>query len=910
MIGEIIAHYKIIEKLGEGGMGVVYKAEDTKLKRTVALKFLSSEMTQDPTAKERFIQEARAASALDHNNICHINEVNETEDGKTYIAMSYYEGETLHEKISAGPLRIDEALTISIQIAEGLQEAHEKGIIHRDIKPANIMITDKGQVKIMDFGLAKSIAGSMVTKAGTTLGTIGFMSPEQSRGDTVDKRTDIWSQGVILYNMLTGQMPFKGEYEQAIVYSIMNTEPEPITGLRTGVPVELEQYVGKCLAKDPGDRYPTAEGLIVDLNRLKKDTSNISTAQYTGAQSAEMKPDPGTKPKSSHVTVSIEKTFSTRALLGGAAAVIAALAVLFMWVIPTYFGGDDTIESLAILPFVNVSGDEDTEYLSEGIPESIISSLQKIDGLNVTSFNAVLNRYKKDTPLASDVRNDFDVDAVVMGRITMRGEDISVSIEIVETRDNNVLAAEQYLEKLSSLVSIQPKIAKEITDKLSLQLTPEDENKVFTLASENTEAYNLYMLGRYHWRSRSREGFTNAIKYFQEAISNDPEYALAWSGLADCYILNAYYSLGIADFLQKAREAAEKAVEFGPDLAESHTSLGYVYYLELQIENGRKEFETAIDLDPDYATAHHWYGELLSKQEGRHEDGIVELTKALELDPYSAIINLDLADVLSLNKEYEKAIEYYNNVIDLDPDFALAYLGMGNVYSGMNEYEKAIGYHKEAVKIDPNIAQVYLSLGSVYSCMNENEKAIEQCQIAIKIDPNYGLAYINLGIYYLIKRNYSEAIKAFQKVPPSNPAFANALAFASWSYIQWEQYEKSVDMFVRALKAAGITFIDDIYAQTFTGRKFDKDTYTKFFQSFLAELRELNHPFVNLPGVMTFLCFYAEEYDNYFVEFEKAIETNSSERINLLMPFFDSVRDDPRFIKLMDDTGLSKYYKR
>ncbi|MFC1565316.1 serine/threonine protein kinase, partial [candidate division KSB1 bacterium] len=328
MIGETIAHYKILEKLGEGGMGVVYKAEDTKLKRTVALKFLSSEMTKDPTAKERFIQEARAASALDHQNICTIHEVGESGDGATYIAMAYYEGGTLKEKIDSGPLRIDEALTIAIQAAEGLQEAHEKGVIHRDIKPANIMITDKGQVKIMDFGLAKSIAGSMVTKAGTTLGTIGFMSPEQSRGDAVDKRTDIWSLGVLLYNMLTGQMPFKGEYEHAIIYSIMNTEPEPPTALRTGIPMELEQYISKCLAKDPAERYPSAEALIVDLRLLKKDTSKIDSTRVSQVTAAETAPDTTKKTEPGTTTV-ITITPKRRKILLGAAAVIVLAVIAF-----------------------------------------------------------------------------------------------------------------------------------------------------------------------------------------------------------------------------------------------------------------------------------------------------------------------------------------------------------------------------------------------------------------------------------------------------------------------------------------------------------------------------------------------------------------------------------------------------
>ncbi len=341
MIGKTISHYKILSKLGEGGMGVVYKAEDTKLKRTVALKFLSSDMTSDPKAKERFIQEARAASALDHQNICHIHEINETDYGQTYIAMAYYDGETLKEKIEQGPLRIDEALTIAVKVAEGLQEAHDKGIIHRDIKPANIMLTDRGQVKIMDFGLAKSAAGSLVTKAGTTLGTIAYMSPEQSRGEEVDKRTDIWSLGVMLYNMLTGQLPFKGAYETAIVYSIMNVEPEPITGLRTGVPVELERYIDKCLAKYPAERYPNAEALIVDLKVLKKDTGKLSTVSAPD-ELASKTGENETKGDTTIITLSA-KSKRVFIVLAALLSVTTLITLIFV-----FMPEDDLINSIAV----------------------------------------------------------------------------------------------------------------------------------------------------------------------------------------------------------------------------------------------------------------------------------------------------------------------------------------------------------------------------------------------------------------------------------------------------------------------------------------------------------------------------------------------------------------------------------
>ncbi|MCP4607674.1 MAG: protein kinase, partial [Planctomycetes bacterium] len=596
MIGETIAHYKIIEKLGEGGMGVVYKAEDTKLKREVAIKFLPSQVASDDTARSRFMVEAQAAAALNHPNIATIYAIEEVDD-KLFIVMEYVKGQTLRKKLETDPFTVSETFDFAKQVSEGLHEAHKRGVVHRDIKTSNIMLTESGQAKIMDFGLAKLSESSLITKEGSTLGTAAYMSPEQAKGDKVDHRTDIWSFGIVLYEMLCGCRPFRGEYEQAMLYSVINTDPEPASEKMPESPDGIDTLFEKLFMKNPEERIRTFRDVIADLDKLQEGTS-ISAAP------AKSKAAPGSDTGKAKTIISdttvITLTPKKKKILMALAPALSILIIVISYFL--FIKNDDTIDSLAILPFVNVSGDENTEYLSEGIPESIISSLQKIPGLKVTSFNAVLNRYKKDTPLASDVRDDFDVDAVVMGRITMRGDDISVSIEIVDTRDNNVLAAEQYVERLSSLVNIQPKIARGITEELSLQLTPEDERKVYTLLSENSEAYDRYILGRHHWRKRSRDGFTNAIEHFQEAIKIDPEYALAYSGLADCFVLNDIYSLEITDYLNKAKDAAEKAVEYGPGLAESHTSLGYVYYWDSKFEKGREEFETAIDLNPDYAT--------------------------------------------------------------------------------------------------------------------------------------------------------------------------------------------------------------------------------------------------------------------------------------------------------------------
>ena len=869
MIGKTISHYKILEKLGEGGMGVVYKAEDTKLERIVALKFLPPHLMTSKEEKTRFTLEAKAAASLDHPNVCTVYEIGEHE-GNKFISMAYIDGQSLNEKIAKSPLKMAEALDIAIRIGEGLQEAHEKGIVHRDIKSANIMFTSKGQVKITDFGLAKLSGRTKVTKTGTTVGTAAYMSPEQAQGEDVDHRTDIWSLGVLLYEMVTGQLPFKGDYEQAIVYSITNEEPEPLTSLRTGVPIELEHYVNKCLAKDPKERYPGSEGLIVDLKRLKKDTSKISTATHSGIKSTEKTPTIGTKLDENGKTTTITLTPRRKKLLITLAATLSMLMLVTAALLLTR--GDDTIDSLAILPFENVSGNENTEYLSEGIPESIISSLQKIPGLKITSFNSVLRRFKNVTPEASDVRDEFDVDVVVMGRISLRGEDISVSIEIVETRNNNILAAENFLEKLLSLVNIKPRIARAITEKLSIELSAEEENKVFTLDSQNSGAYDKYIMGRYNWRNRTIDGLNNAIEYFKQAIEIDPEYALAYSGLADCYILSPDYSLRIPDYLQKAKEAAEKSLKYGPDLAESHTSMGYVYYWEGNIENGRGEFEKALDINPDYPTAHYWYGEMMSEYEGRHEEGIEEIKKALELDPYSIVINLLLGKVYDDAGKYEEAVEQMQKTIELDPDWPYSYINLAGTYMSMNEHDKATKL-LEKIEADKDLY----------------------------IESRY---YI--GISYLIRQDYEKAIEEFRKTPQDHPEYSNFMGFIALTYRLMGQYKTSIDLFVRNAKEKGDPFVDDIYNRTFGNGVFNEETFKDYFKNTLDKAVEVNHPMLKNPPVMNFFYLYARQYDMFFVEVEKFIRITNP--VVLALPFYDSVRDDPRFVKLWERYGISKYY--
>jgi len=527
MIGRIISHYKILEKLGEGGVGVVYKGEDTKLKRTVALKFLPAELTRDPDAKKRFVHEAQAAGALDHPNICTIYEIDEAE-GHTFISMACIEGQSLKDKIESGPvgangrspLPIDEALDIAIQVAEGLQAAHEKGIIHRDIKSANIMVTEKGQAKIMDFGLAKLAGQVRLTKTGTTVGTVAYMSPEQARGEEVDHRTDIWSYGVVLYEMVTGQLPFKGEYDQAVVYSILNEEPEPMTGLRTGVPMELERVVNKALVKSLDSRYQNAGDILVDLRLLRKELELMASKEQPSREN----PQP----------------------------------------------------SIAVLPFYNLSADKEQEYFCEGMTEEIINALTHVEGLRVVARTSAFSFRGKEIDVG-EIGRKLSVETLLEGSVRKAANRLRIWVQLVNVVDGYHLWSERYDREMEDVFAVQDEISLAIADKLKVKLLRGEKTKLITHHTDDLEAYNLYLRGRYLWNKRTEGGIKKAIEHFKQAIKKDPSYALAYTGLADSYsTLTSYISILPKEVFPKGRDAALKALEIDDTLAEAHASLALI----------------------------------------------------------------------------------------------------------------------------------------------------------------------------------------------------------------------------------------------------------------------------------------------------------------------------------------------
>lgn len=694
MIGKTVSHYKILEKLGAGGMGEVYKAEDTKLKRTVALKFLPRELTRDREVKKRFIREAQAASALEHPNICSIYEIEETEDNRMFIAMACCTGGSLEDKIHRGPLPISEAIDIVIQIARGLAKAHEKGITHRDVKPANVLLTEDGEAKIVDFGLAKLAGQKKITSEGKRLGTPAYMSPEQARGTGIDRRTDIWSLGIMLYEMLSGQLPFNGENNLSVLSLIVNERPVEIRELHPGIPIELERIIEKMLEKDAADRYQYVDELIVDLRRLKRDSDRDSQPRTTGA----------TAPTTNLVVTGRKKKkffFLTAALLG----LMAVLTVTMLLIMPA----KDRIDSLAILPFINIGGREDTEYLSDGIPESLISSLQKIPNLKVISFNSVRQRYKNKTPDARTVGKALDVRSVAMGRLTLRGDDITINIEIIDTRDNSIILSGEYFEKFRNLIGIRTKIARDISAKLRGRLTGEEEKKVFAPTTSDPGAETNYLLGRYHWNKRTEEGINQAIDYFKKAIELDPAFALAYSGLADSYtVLPGYSGVAIEELLPKAKDAAVKALEIDPLLAEANASYAIILMQEFKWEDSLAMFKKAIDINPNYASAQHWCG-VNSGILGSHDLAAEHLQKALEIDPLSLVINRNLGLAYLWARQYEKAIAQFEKTLAIVPGDFFSHFFIAGIYNVPGQYDRFVHHVQSYLTAAgvPDTAEIY-----------------------------------------------------------------------------------------------------------------------------------------------------------------------------------------------------------
>jgi non-specific serine/threonine protein kinase len=790
MIGKTISHYKILEKLGEGGMGVVYKAEDTKLKRIVALKFLPPQALVDKEDKIRFINEARAVAALDHPNICTIHEIDEAE-GQTFISMAYVEGQSLKEKVESGPLKLTEALDIVIQVAQGLQEAHERNIVHRDIKSANIMVTDKGQAKIMDFGLAKVGKGELITKHGTTLGTTAYMSPEQARGETVDYRTDIWSLGVVLYEMITGRRPFRGDYEQAVIYSILNENPEPITALRTGVPMELEMIVNKALAKNPDHRYRHADELIVDLKRLQIESTTQTTLSTKTAYGV-----PGKKRSKSIMIFGF-------ALLAVLVLVVGYLIVNVSQIMEKpgvkMVAGTGWKNSIAVLPFRDLSPQKDQEYFCDGMTEAIIGKLTGLEDLKIISMTSSM-RFKAPDRNIKKIGEELDVSTILEGSIQKEDNRIRVNAQLVNVADDAHLWSETYDRELESIFSIQDEISQAIVDVLKIRLLGEDRAAFAKRYTDNLEAYNSYVQGRFLWNKRVEEHLMKAIEYFEKAIDLDPNYALAYAGLADAYsVLPSNIGYPVEEAFPKAKEAAKKALELDDELAEAHASMGLALANVGHLDEAEKEYKKAIKLNPGYAYAHYWYSLLLSNM-GRREESLKELETAYELNPLSVVILTNLASKKAASDDTSKAEELFKRAIEVEPGRAATYSVYATYLSQIGKVREAEELIRQALEIEPNRVSTYITYAQGLREIGRAQEAIELYYQALEIDSANINIYNDLAYTYNQLGNFEKALWAANKNVELAPDMANSYDTRGEIYALNGKPEQAIENYKKALE--------------------------------------------------------------------------------------------------------------
>jgi eukaryotic-like serine/threonine-protein kinase len=705
MIGQVVSHYLIVEKLGGGGMGVVYKAEDTKLGRYVALKFLPQELSEDGQAVARFQREARVASSLNHPHICTIYDVDHYE-GQNFIVMELLEGATLKHRISGRPLDLDDVSEFGFQVADALDAAHAKGIIHRDIKPANIFATRRGPVKVLDFGLAKLLPerkrskgttrsstqptsateDEYLTSKGVAVGTVSYMSPEQVRGEELDPRTDLFSLGVVLYEMATGQQTFAGDTPGVIFDAILNRTPISPVRWNPSVPVQLENIITKALEKDRALRYQTSSDLRADLQRLRRDTNSVRATTMTARGV-------------------LQQALRRYRLRLAEAFVLAAALLLVMLNVGGWrdrllgWQSSGRIDSIAVLPFVNLTADPKTEYLSDGITESLINSLSQLSNLAVMSRSSVF-RYKGQGADPEKVARDLGVRTVLTGRLLQSGEELSISVALEDTQSKRSIWGQQYKRKLSDLVAMQEEIAADIYERLRPTVTGEEKRRLTRRPTENTEAYQLYLQGLFYWNKWTDADFKRAMEYFAQAVQKDPHYALAFSGLADTYsLLGDSGYLSPAEAKPRAKEAAMQALEIDVSLPEAHTSLGLVReYYDWDWLGAEKEFKRAIELNQNSAAAHHWYGQYLAKM-GRFEEAAKELERALGLEPVSVVFNTTLGWQFYLAGRDDQAIEQLRKVLDMDPNYAPARRTLEEVYAEVGRYKEAIAEREKVLTL-------------------------------------------------------------------------------------------------------------------------------------------------------------------------------------------------------------------
>ena len=749
-IGTRLGRYEIRSKIGEGGMGQVFLADDTSLHRKVALKILPKELASNKDRMRRFVQEAQAAATLNHPNIATIHEIGEHE-GTHFIAMEFIDGVALRVKIHQEQASLPKLLHYLQHAAEGLAKAHAEGIVHRDLKPDNIMVTRDGHAKVLDFGLAKLIEQHPVPSSdwsevatavmsqhstpGAVMGTVGYMSPEQAQGKTqeIDQRSDIFSFGCILFEAATGKKPFEGDSVVKSLHMVIYEPAPSLVEFNPSAPLELQRIVRRCLAKDPGERYQSIKEVAIELKALRRDMEATaletvappSKSQTTGSSATHKGQQSFGATISTPATSVATQASSAEYLVTGlkqhkvAAVTVAAVLVVGAVALFLYQRGrpnEVAIQSIAVLPFENKASDADTDYLSYGLADSLIFRLSQLPGLKVSPATSVMRYKDKDNDLAK-VAGELGVEAIMTGRVLKRGDNLNITVELIDIRNNKSLWGEQYERKMSDLLSTQREIASVITQKLQLKLSG-NEKALTKHYTESNEAYQLYLKGRFYWNKRDEENLRKAIEQFKAASERDPNFALAFVGLSDSYVLLPFYSSTPgSEVLPAAKAYAERALALDESLGEAHASLAYVQRLLWNWGEMERELKRALELNPNYATAHKYYGNYLGNF-GRLDEALVAYKKAQELDPLSLIVKANLVEVYLTNGQTDAAIKQTHETIELDPNWyyirqlaAVGYLKQGRTAEALREAEKSVELSKRQTSTLGYLGYIYTQIG-------------------------------------------------------------------------------------------------------------------------------------------------------------------------------------------------------
>ena len=733
MIGQVLLQYRIVKKIGEGGQGTVYRAVDTTLDRPAVVKVLPPELTDSASNLVRFEREAKLASSLDHPNICTIFGLHKV-DGIHFIAMQLVEGRNVRDLVAGRPLDLRQALSIAIQVTNALAAAHAQGIVHRDIKARNVMVARNGTVKVLDFGLAKLIepphatsSDPQLTEVGVPYGTSTYAAPEQAQGLPVDHRGDIFSTGVLLYEMLAGTWPFRGKTALDVRYAVVYHRPKPIAEARgedSPLIQRIQQILDKSLAKEPGDRYQRIEDMRSDLQEVLRELEGDSSFGNTLTDATQtIAPQALPRP---------QRFWTAPRIIAAVVAAAALVTALSVYALRGSRRSADTtvaINSLAVLPFAN--SDPSTEYLSDGITESLIESLSQLPDLKVKSSSTVFHYKNRDTDPA-EIGRELGVHALLSGNIVQRGDELAVSVELIDVRDDSHIWGERYGRKVSEVVALPQQISRDVSQKLRARADGGYHPQITRNFSPDSEAYRLYLLGRYNWNKRTVEGLQSGIDYFGQAIQRDQDYSLAYAGLADCYLLLNVYNVASADdSYPKAEAAANRALSLNSNLAEAHTALGFVSYrYHLKWKEAEQHFKKAISLNPSYATAHQWYASYLAAT-GRLNEAVAEAKTAHELEPFSLTIYSDYIRGLYYAGLLDQAHGEALKLREMDPNFMRGYYELGLVLEEQGKLEEAISAFRTALKTAPDNVAVLTALGHAQALAgkkNEAQRVIARLQ--------------------------------------------------------------------------------------------------------------------------------------------------------------------------------------